>query len=76
MLSYSIQMHHDDVILKRTFELATEFNRPTGYNSQYLAVAERLNCELWTADERLFNTVKDNLARMKWIMNFEESASE
>jgi len=32
-----------------------KLKRAAAYDSYYLALAERLNCELWTADQRLVN---------------------
>src|SRR5258707_9257729 len=59
LLEYPVQLFMDDVLLKRGYELATQFSRPSAYDSQYLAVAEQLGCEFWTADERLFNTLNN-----------------
>src|SRR5436190_20051297 len=49
LLEYPVQLLMDDALLKRGFELATQYSRPTAYDAQYLAVAERLRCEFWTA---------------------------
>ena len=57
----------DDVLLHRADELATEHNRPTAYDARYLAVAERYQCDFWTADERLFNAVNGNFPRVHWL---------
>ena len=57
--------HH--LLQRRAFELAARFNRPRAYGSQYLALAELLGCELWTADERLVNAVRDELLWVRWI---------
>jgi predicted nucleic acid-binding protein len=70
LLSKSIHLMMDDVLLRRGYELATRFNRPTAYDAQYLAVAEYLQCEFWTADERLFNAVNRDLTWAKWLGNF------
>ena len=40
-------------------DLAIRHDRPQAYDSHYLAVAEALDCPLWTADRRLYNAVKD-----------------
>lgn len=70
LLSQTMTFILDDDLLRRGYELATRFNRPTAYDTQYLAVAERLNCEFWTADERLYNAVHNDLNWVKWLGNF------
>ena len=39
----------------------------TAHDAHYLALAESQRCECWTADERLRNTVKRELAWVRWI---------
>ncbi len=70
-LGQLIQFVMDDDLLRRAFELATQFNRPTAYDTQYVALAERLGCEFWTCDERLVNTLSITLNWVKWIGNFQ-----
>ncbi len=70
-LNFPITLHFDEVLLKRAYELATTYNRPTAYDAQYLALAERLNCDFWTADERLFNAVSSQLPTIKWLGNWQ-----
>ncbi len=53
----------------RARNLAKRLNQPKVYDSYYLALAELLDCEFWTADERLFNTVTHKLSWVKWIGN-------
>ncbi len=74
LLEYPIQFLIGETLLKRGFDLATQFNRPTAYDAQYLAVAEQLGCEFWTADERLFNIVRTTLPWVKWVGNFRMEA--
>lgn len=71
LLNVPVSLLMDDDLLRRGYELATELNRPTAYDSQYLAVAERLDCDFWTADKRLFNAASDRFPWVKWIGNFE-----
>jgi predicted nucleic acid-binding protein len=71
LLSVPVQLFMNTPLLRRAYELATQFNRPTAYDSQYLAVSERLNCVFWTADDRLFNAVQPQLSWVKWVGNFE-----
>jgi predicted nucleic acid-binding protein len=62
LLTYPVILHFDRALLRRGYEIAEEFNRPTAYDAQYLALAERLSCSFWTADERLFNAVSSKLS--------------
>jgi predicted nucleic acid-binding protein len=67
LLLYPVEFHEDDELLKAAYELADEFNRPRAYDAQYLALAKRLSCEFWTADERMFNAVKDKFTGIHWL---------
>ncbi|MEW6448013.1 MAG: type II toxin-antitoxin system VapC family toxin [Bacillota bacterium] len=48
----------------RTLELADRFGLPSTYDAYYLSLAETLQCEFWTADQRLYNIVKQEL---NWV---------
>lgn len=67
VLAYPIDYHLDNALLQRGYELATLLNRPSAYDAQYLALAERLGCECWTADERLYNAAHPTLAWVQWV---------
>lgn len=58
LLKRNIKFYLDDSLLERAYQLASQLKRMTAYDSQYLALAERLNCEFWTVDEKLFNASK------------------
>ncbi|MGO9268535.1 MAG: type II toxin-antitoxin system VapC family toxin [Candidatus Binataceae bacterium] len=51
----------------RALELADHFRLPTSYDAHYLALAELQSCDFWTADERLFNSVKRELKWVHWL---------
>lgn len=70
LLLYPVEFYEDDALLKSAYELAGEFNRPRAYDAQYLALAKRLSCEFWTADERMFNAVKDKFPNIRWLGNW------
>lgn len=70
LLAQPVQTFVDNTLLQRGYELAGEFNRPTAYDSQYLAVAERLASDFWTADERLYNALHSRLSWIQWLGNY------
>ena len=54
---------------RRAWQLAEMLNRPTAYDAHYLALAEWLDCDFWTADRRLFNTAAPALP---WVHSLDE----
>ena len=58
VLTLPIQLSADTALHKRARELAVLYSLPATYDAHYLALAERLYIELWTADARLYNTVQ------------------
>jgi predicted nucleic acid-binding protein len=50
-------------LARRAFDWTIRLNRIAAYDSFYLAVAESLGCELWTADRRLSNAVDEDWVR-------------
>ena len=76
LLRQPIQFFADDRLIERGYELASLYHRPAGYDSVYLALAERLDCEFWTADLKFFNVVSANSASIKWIGSFRPSQSQ
>lgn len=44
--------------------------RASAYDSFYLALAEALGCDLWTADKRLYNALTDT--QLEWLHWIEE----
>ncbi len=48
----------------RAVELANHLRLPATYDSHYLALAERKGCELWTADLRMWNSIR---GKLDWV---------
>jgi predicted nucleic acid-binding protein len=67
LLSYPVTLYFDAALLKRAYELASIYQRPTAYDSQYLALAERLACAFWTADQRLFHAVSGHFKLIRCL---------
>lgn len=69
-LRIRVRLSHRRDLLPLAWTLAKEFNRPRAYDTAYLALAQMRNCEFWTADEKLYNAVRAELAWVKWIGNY------
>jgi predicted nucleic acid-binding protein len=54
-------------LCRKAWVLAKQYNRPRTYDMQYLALAELEDCELWTADIRLVNSVKGQNQRVRCL---------
>ena len=69
IFSIYLQMNVDNIdeptVYQRAWELAKRFNLPKTYDTQYLAVAELNDCELWTSDRRLVNSLQGKDPRVK-----------
>lgn len=53
----------------RALKLAHQTGLRATYDLHYLAMAEQLDCELWTADERFWRTVQAEHPRVRWLGN-------
>lgn len=52
----------DDLLIERAFAWTLQLKRAAAYDSFYLALAEQMKCDLWTADQRLANA-----ANQPWV---------
>ena len=59
---------------QESYNLARKYQRSV-YDSWYLSLAEETGCEFWTADRKLYNAVKDSLAFVRWLGDYERQAS-
>ncbi len=54
----------------KAWQLAERLNRPAAYDAHYLALAEYVGCEFWTADKRLYHAVAEKLPWVRWLGEF------
>ena len=64
-LNLPVQLIGDATLHQRAHALAAQYNLPATYDAHYLALAERLDIELWTTDAKLFNAVRS--AGVEWV---------
>jgi predicted nucleic acid-binding protein len=58
------------VLSLRAMAIAKHFDLSAAYDSHYLALAESKECILWTADKRMWRSVKDQFDWVHWIGDY------
>lgn len=64
-------INEDEELSLRALELAGKLGQSKAYDAFYLALAEKLACDFWTADERLANRCRKDL-KLKWVHSIHE----
>jgi predicted nucleic acid-binding protein len=67
-----ISIAYDAATAERAYAIAVQYNQPRAYDATYAAFAEARGLDLWTADERFYNSVngsnaKNGLAFVRFI---------
>ncbi len=52
---------------ERAIDLAVELNQRLAYDCHYLALAETLDCDFWTADRPFYQASQESYPRVRWI---------
>jgi predicted nucleic acid-binding protein len=60
-LSLPLRLHGEPELHTRALDLAERLSLPAAYGAHYLALADWLGAEFWTADRRLARAVQDTL---------------
>lgn len=60
----------DEIYNKRAFNLTMQLKKASAYDSYYLALAESLKCDLWTADKKLCQAAQNN--ELTWVRHVSE----
>ena len=66
----ALNFSQDSNLGRRAIELAHQFGLTATYDAHYLALAEREGCELWTADTRMWNSIRGKLTWVRWIGDY------
>ncbi len=67
LLTSRLELHETPALHGRALQLASELEQGAAYDAHYLALAESLDCELWTADERFFRAASAVSSNVRWI---------
>jgi predicted nucleic acid-binding protein len=64
-------VNEDEELSMRALELAGKLGQSKAYDAFYLALAEKLVVEFWTADKRLANRCRKDL-KLSWVHSIDE----
>lgn len=67
LLASQVEFHQPWNLHGRALEVASRFRQAATYDAHYLALAESLDCELWTADEKFYEATRGSTDRVHWI---------
>lgn len=70
LLASGIELRDAPNLHVRALKLANELSQGAVYDSHYLALAETLDCELWTADEKFFRVASQAADNIRWVGGF------
>ena len=70
LLTSHVELHQPWNLHGRALEIASRYGQAAAYDAHYLALAESLGCELWTADEKFHQAVGQDLEHVRWIGEF------
>jgi predicted nucleic acid-binding protein len=71
---FPINLHEVQGLADAAWTWAVELNAPRLYDMYYLALAEREQCDLWTADRRFVRTVGTRSSRTRWVGTLEDES--
>lgn len=70
LMSLGIALHETPHLHRRALVLAGQLGQGAVYDAHYLALAESLGCEFWTADRRFYRTARPRIDSVRWIGEF------
>ena len=70
LMTLGISLHEAPDIHRRALEQASRLGQGAIYDAQYLALADSLRCEFWTADQRFYRTASSSVGNLRWIGEF------
>jgi predicted nucleic acid-binding protein len=70
LLASGIELREPPHLHSRALEIANLLRQVAVFDAHYLALADILGCELWTADERFYRTASGTFTQVHWLGTF------
>ena len=70
LLESRLELHQPPGLHARAMQIASELKQGAAYDAHYLALAESVGCDLWTADERFYRATSPSIQNVRWLGEF------
>ena len=70
LLASGIELRDEPDLHARALQLASRLQQGAVYDAHYLALADILGCEYWTADERFYRAALSSAQNVHWVGEF------
>ena len=70
LMTLGIALHESPDLHRRALILASRLDQGAIYDAHYLALADSLRCEFWTADRRFYRTARSSVDSLRWVGDF------
>ena len=67
LLASGIELRDEPGLQVRALQLASRLRQGAVYDAHYLALAEALGCDFWTADQRFYRAAVSVTQNVRWI---------
>ena len=68
--SMDVELHHPRNLQGRALRLASQLGQRMAYDAHYLALADAVGCELWTADRQFYRAARPTARNIRWIREY------
>lgn len=69
-LSFPVELTMPSELHRRALELSDTCGLPAVYDAHYLALAQMLDCEFWTADQKFVNALEGKHPFVRWLGDY------
>lgn len=74
--TFPVTLIASDELYRRALSIADMYGLPAAYDAHYVALAQILECDLWTDDRRLRHGLPDELRFIRWIGDYPVGGEE
>ena len=70
--TFPVTLIASDELHRHALTLSDAYGLPASYDAHYLALAQMLQCELWTDDRRLLHELQNEFQFVRWIGDYSD----